>query len=803
MQGTPGSNETAAALEKQLQMLQTMLDTTHAQLAYLDPEFNFVAVNAAYAKGSGYTREELIGRNHFDLFPHAENQAIFARVRDTGEPVAFEARPFVYANRPELGTTYWDWTLRPITNERGVVEGLLLSLVDVTERQRERAERERLIDILETTPDLVATITVDGQVTYLNQAARQTLGITGDRLPVSLSLARVHPQWACDILQSQAFPTALREGAWQGETAVIDHSGREIPVSQVIIAHRSADGGVEYLSTIARDVSEQLNTQRRLERYANHLRHLHETDRAILEAETIEEIATAALKHLAGVMSLRSASVALFDWAAKRAHLIAAIPQALVALGPGSSAPLESFWCLDSLSQGRTYLVEDLADLDLPSPWLEALRAEGVCTFLSLPLTAQGDLIGCLSLGWPAAGRPGPEECEIIGEIARHLAIALRQARLEDEVRQHAEKLETMVLQRTARLRASEGRFRSIFEEAPVGIALTDVGGRIQTTNPALRQILRYPAEELAGKTLSELVDPDDTHQDEPLPAELISGRLRRYRVERRFLRKDGRSVWVSLTACPVSQPRGRPRIMMVMLEDITDQREAAAALLRAEKLAVAGRLAASLTHEINNPLQSVMGCLGLAREALAGGESADRFLEVALEELRRAAAIVSRLRDVQRRSPRESREPADVNALLEQVLTLTARMCADHQIDVDWQSDPTLPLLPVVPDHIKQVFLNVVLNAVEAMPEGGRLQVRAVPSAEPAGLVVTIADTGVGMDSEGLQRLLEPFYSTKPDGLGLGLHVSRSIVRDHGGRIEVASERGSGTTVTVWLPAH
>jgi PAS domain S-box-containing protein len=803
VQGMPESDGRAAELEKQRNLLQTMLDTTHAQLAYLDPQFNFVAVNAAYAQGSGYTREELIGRNHFDLFPHAENQAIFARARDTGEPVAFEARPFVYANRPELGTTYWDWTLRPVTDDRGAVEGLLLSLVDVTERERERAERERLIDILETTPDLVATVTVDGQVTHLNQAARRTLGITGDALPVSLSLARLHPQWACDILQNQGFPTALRDGAWQGETAVIDHSGREIPVSQVIIAHRSADGGVEYLSTIARDVSEQLNAQRRLERYASHLRHLHETDRAILEAETIEEIASVALKHVAEVTSLRSANVALFDWAAKRASLIAAIPQVGVELVPGWSAPLESLWCIDCLSQGRTYLVEDLADLDLSSPWLEALRAQGVRTFLSLPLTAQGDLIGCLNLGSPACGRPGPEEDEIIGEIARHLAIALRQARLEDQVRRHAEKLEAMVLQRTARLRASEGRFRSIFEEAPIGIAMTDVHGRIHTSNPALQQILDYTGEELAAKTLSGLVDPDDTQQDEPLPAELVSGRLRGYRVERRFLRKGGRSVWVSLTACPVSRSRGRPRSVLVMLEDVTDQKEAAGALLRAERLAVAGRLAASLTHEINNPLQSVMGCLGLAQEALAEGESADRFLDVALEELRRAAAIVSRLRDMQRRSPRESREPADVNALLEQVLTLTAKKSADHHVGVDWQPDPTLPLVPVVPDHIKQVFLNVVLNAVEAMPEGGRLEVRAVPTAEPAGLAVTIADTGVGMDAEALKRLFEPFYSTKRDGLGLGLHVSRNIVRDHGGRIEVASEVGGGTTFTIWLPAY
>jgi PAS domain S-box-containing protein len=136
------------ARDRQARLLETIVENTESQLAYLDRDFHFVQVNSAYERGCGHAREELIGRDHFDLFPNAENQAIFARVRDTGEPVEFRERPFQFADQPQRGVTYWDWTLNPIKNEAGEVEGLVLSLTDMTEQVRTRqrllaAERAR------------------------------------------------------------------------------------------------------------------------------------------------------------------------------------------------------------------------------------------------------------------------------------------------------------------------------------------------------------------------------------------------------------------------------------------------------------------------------------------------------------------------------------------------------------------------------------------------------------------------------------------------------------------------------------
>ncbi|NIN96499.1 MAG: GAF domain-containing protein, partial [Anaerolineae bacterium] len=143
-------------------------------------------VNSAYAQGSGYSKQELFGRNHFELFPHAENQAIFEQVRDTGEPATFQAKPFEFPERPELGTTYWDWSLVPVKDENGDVHGLVLSLLDVTERERARQEREAHLASLNTliavSEQVLAETTVAGVLQQVVDAARE---LTGARVSIA------------------------------------------------------------------------------------------------------------------------------------------------------------------------------------------------------------------------------------------------------------------------------------------------------------------------------------------------------------------------------------------------------------------------------------------------------------------------------------------------------------------------------------------------------------------------------------------------------------------------------------------
>ena len=173
----------AANLAEERDILRTVMEYTDVHLAYLDPEFRFVRVNTAYAEGSGYKKEELLGRNHFDLFPNPENQAVFERVRDTGEPFRIYAKPFTYENQPERGTTYWDWSLVPVKDARGGVQGLVFSLADVTERVRAGEEiliRNKRLAVLN------AVITASASAFTLDELLDNTLDAVLDNLGFDL-----------------------------------------------------------------------------------------------------------------------------------------------------------------------------------------------------------------------------------------------------------------------------------------------------------------------------------------------------------------------------------------------------------------------------------------------------------------------------------------------------------------------------------------------------------------------------------------------------------------------------------------
>jgi PAS domain S-box-containing protein len=163
-------------LQKENNILQEMLnETENMHLVYLDRDFNFVRVNEAYAKTCGYKPEEMIGKNHFDLYPNEENEAIFRRVRDTGVPAEFHDKPFVFTDQPERGVTYWDWTLKPVKDETGEVDGLILSLVETTERKKAEEKIQNLAKFPSENPNPVLRIDKNGYFLYCNNAAIQLL----------------------------------------------------------------------------------------------------------------------------------------------------------------------------------------------------------------------------------------------------------------------------------------------------------------------------------------------------------------------------------------------------------------------------------------------------------------------------------------------------------------------------------------------------------------------------------------------------------------------------------------------------
>jgi two-component system NtrC family sensor kinase len=227
---------------------------------------------------------------------------------------------------------------------------------------------------------------------------------------------------------------------------------------------------------------------------------------------------------------------------------------------------------------------------------------------------------------------------------------------------------------------------------------------------------------------------------------------------------------------------------------------ESQRALILAEKMAIAGRLTASIAHEINNPLQSLQNCLHLASRSELSIEDRQGYLDLAHAELDRLMNTVQRMLDYYRPAAVD-RQPIEINDLINRVLTLLDQQLRDHAIQLQVHLAAKLPEIWVVADQIQQVLLNLILNAMEAMPEGGNLYIYTRVYKD--GIEIIVEDTGPGIDKNQRKRIFDPFFSTKERGTGLGLAISFGIVVAHGGSLDIIPGRGKGACFRMILPSR
>jgi two-component system NtrC family sensor kinase len=224
------------------------------------------------------------------------------------------------------------------------------------------------------------------------------------------------------------------------------------------------------------------------------------------------------------------------------------------------------------------------------------------------------------------------------------------------------------------------------------------------------------------------------------------------------------------------------------------------AQLLQSAKLAALGELVAGIVHELSSPLTTILGFAELLLKKTAAEDPRRDSLEVIVGEARRARSIVHNLLDFTRQS-RGERQPVDVNQLLRQTLSVIGYQMHQGKIAIEEEFSPDVGTMLLDEGQMRQVFLNLINNGLQAMPEGGTLRLRTIRTGGEA--VVSISDTGVGIPLEQQERVFDPFFSTKPEGTGLGLPVSLEIVHAHGGCITVDSQPGGGSTFSVRLPAE
>jgi len=350
-------------------------------------------------------------------------------------------------------------------------------------------------------------------------------------------------------------------------------------------------------------------------------------------------------------------------------------------------------------------------------------------------------------------------------------------------------------------LRQSEERFHKLVEAMPIGLLLTDSAQRIVYGNSALLKLLGYRSGDIEGGALTfdQIVVPDPLVGTETLIDT-------REPVELSLRTKDG-AIVPALVGTAVLNPEAPldERQTVAFLADLTDQKRGQDVLRRTEKLAAAGRLAASVAHEINNPLEAVINCLYLISQTPLDKDGA-HYLELAQRELERVVHITTQTLRFYRQNSRPVK--TDIHELLETVLALWEGKLRSLGISVERRFGDT-PTIVAYDGEVRQVLANLVGNAVDAMQNhGGKLILRTAPAVSwrdgSPGIAITVADTGCGMTPEILARIFEPFFSTKGlTGTGLGLWVSRELVKKHHGilRVRTTSIAPSGTVFRLFLP--
>lgn len=380
-----------------------------------------------------------------------------------------------------------------------------------------------------------------------------------------------------------------------------------------------------------------------------------------------------------------------------------------------------------------------------------------------------------------------------INDVA-FLVVGLLAARLADrQARSDVQLIEAT--QSLATLRALHER---IVESIRSGVVTTDLLGRIYTFNAAAEEITGYKAMDVRGKGASiffgELKDRiaqsmSAAQAGEPSP-----------RFEAYCLTSDGLRLRLGYSIFPLFSETGETTGLVITFQDLTEVRSLEEAARRQDRLAAVGRVAAGIAHEIRNPLASMRGSIQVLRSDLDGDSSQAQLMEIILRESDRLNQIIADFLTYAR--PRNTQLAlVDLREPLKETFTLlrhSPEIRDGHTLEEDFPDEPVM--VSADASQLKQVFWNLSRNALQAMPEGGRLRAE-LQRAAGGRIRITFKDTGLGMTPEQVEHLFEPFSSSTTGGTGLGLSIVYQIIRDHGGTINVRSREGQGTTITVELP--
>lgn len=654
--------------------------------------------------------------------------------------------------------------------------------------ENQQAMNRRLLDILETTSDLISTSTPDARITYLNRAGRQLLMIDPDVDLSKSEIRNLHPEWAYKEIKETGIPAALKHGSWQGNTAVCTSTGREIPVSQVILAHFDEAGELRYFSTIMRDISEQIRIKEELHQQQEYLRVIFNDSRiplVVMDAQT------------EAFLDCNSAAVAVF--------------------GFGSKQELLGLNLLD-LSAPVQY--DGTPSTDKIHQQIQSCMQSGSHRFEWKQRRRNGELWDGVIHLMQFFHKNKPLIQFSVQDVTLEKQLEAERIALEERysnfVKNSSEGIFCLEYRPPIEINQSDEEIIRQIEENTI----------ISEVNDALAGMYGISREEMEGQPVIKFA-PDTGRQTLAL---LKAPDYRVAEMEVADRRADGSTIWIVESFYAVVE-NGKLLRAWGVQRDITARKKAEVEkerlqqqLLHAQKMESVGRLAGGVAHDFNNMLSVILGHAEMAVDQIDPEQPLYSNLQEILKAAHRSANLTRQLLAFARKQAVHPRQ-VDLNATVQGMFSMLRRLIGED-IRLELVAGEQLWLLHIDPTQLDQLVVNLGVNARDAITAQQQQQkeLAGLITIETANVTIGkeyaddhhgfvpgdyvalfVTDNGTGMDKETLNHLFEPFFTTKGigEGTGLGLATVYGIVRQNNGFVNVYSEPDQGTVFRIYLPRY
>jgi PAS domain S-box-containing protein len=652
---------------------------------------------------------------------------------------------------------------------------------EIVERKRIAAEQARLTAILEATPDMVAMIDADFNVLYINPAGQEIMGIQSEEYLSRLPGGNGYPAWIRKQEWNEGQSILMEEGNWQHETTLVNEHDEEIPVSQVVLVHRDAEGEIERYSTITRDITHRKQQEERIRRQLQRLAGLRAIDTAITNNLELTPKIEVVLQQTIEQLEVDAAAVLLWD-------------EDQQVLSYENGAGFHTDLITQTRLTTKDFPIEDWRENDAAkitdlkqadSGRSDLVAAEGFKSYGIVRLHSKETDFGVLEVFTREQLSPDKEWLDYFVALAGQAAIAIDVTRLFSQIQHQAQLTQ------------------QIIDTVPEGSVVLDREGRLVFANPTARKYLPDLIQLTSGDQVASL----GGHSLE-FVFEMAASDDSWHEI------KIGEPARIFEVAAQPLAGGAHAGGCVFVLREVTEERERQRYQQAQERLATVGQLAAGIAHDFNN----VMGVIVLYSEMLENipdlPSKYKHYLSIIGDQAHHATNLIAQILDYGRQSVMD-RTAMNLLPLLKEMFKLLERTFPETiRLTLNYNQENFVVLAD--PTRLQQAFMNLALNARDAMETGGELtfslsQLSVGPDETPPlpdmeegdWVLVTASDTGVGITADHISSIFEPFFTTKEPGKGTGLGLAQvhGIVKQHDGSINVTSQEGVGTTFAVYLP--